>query len=61
LRFGKQRTKPSALHEKSGIKAPGSVSSTVVKNIQHFEKILPSADDLTKGILASNITCTIFG
>jgi LAO/AO transport system kinase len=48
--------KPSALHEKSGIKAPDSVSSTVVKNIQHFRKILPSADDLTKGILASNIT-----
>jgi hypothetical protein len=41
LRFGKQRTKPSALHEKSGIKAPDSVSSTVVKNIQHFEKYYP--------------------
>jgi LAO/AO transport system kinase len=48
--------KPSALHEKSGIKAPDSVSSTVVKNIQHLRKIQPSADDLTKGILVSNIT-----
>jgi hypothetical protein len=25
-------------YTKSGIKAPDSVSSTVVKNIQHFEK-----------------------
>jgi LAO/AO transport system kinase len=49
LRFGKQRTKPSALHENQVFKAPDSVSSTVVKNIQHFENTTP--DDLTKGIL----------
>lgn len=48
--------KPSALHEKSGIKAPESVSPIVVKNIQNFRKLQPSAADLTKGILASNIT-----
>lgn len=48
--------KPTAIHEKSGIKAPDSVSATVVKNIQHFRKIQPTADDLTNGILAANIT-----
>jgi LAO/AO transport system kinase len=48
--------KPSALHEKSGVNAPDSVSATVVKNIQRFRKKQPSADELTKGILASNIT-----
>lgn len=48
--------KPSALNEKSGIKAPDSVSSTVVKNIRNFRRVQPSADDLTKGILDSNIT-----
>jgi LAO/AO transport system kinase len=48
--------KPSALNEKSGIKAPESVSSTVVSNIRRFRKVQPTSDDLTKGILDSNIT-----
>ena len=48
--------KPSALNEKSGITAPESVSSVVVKNIRQRRTVQPSADDLTKGILNSNIT-----
>ena len=52
----KNTNKPSALHEKSGVNAPDSVSATVVKNIQQFRKRQPAADELTNGILESNIT-----
>ena len=48
--------KPSALHEKSGVTTPDSVSSIVAKNIQHFRKAQPTAAALTKGILNANIT-----
>lgn len=54
--LGNNTNKPSALNEKSGVSAPESVSSTVVKSIQQFRKLQPTAEELTSGILNSNIT-----
>lgn len=51
-----KKTPPSALHEKAGISAPEIVSATVVKNIQKFRKVQPSAEELVKGILSGNIS-----
>lgn len=48
--------KPSALHEKKGITPPESISSKVVKNIQQFRKVQPSANELSNAILSGDIT-----
>lgn len=48
--------KHSALHEKAGISPPEFISSAVVKKIQKFRKVQPSAEELVTGILSGNIT-----
>ncbi|MBC5839492.1 methylmalonyl Co-A mutase-associated GTPase MeaB [Flavobacterium sp. F-392] len=51
-----QKKSTSALHEKAGIAPPDFVSDVVVKKIQKFRKVQPSAAALVKGILAGMIT-----
>lgn len=46
----------SALHEKAGISSPEMISASVVKNIQKFRRVQPSATELVNGILAGNIS-----
>lgn len=46
----------SALHERTGISAPESMSKQSVDTIQAFRKIQPSSKELLAGILSGNIT-----
>ncbi|HEX8577162.1 MAG TPA: methylmalonyl Co-A mutase-associated GTPase MeaB [Flavobacterium sp.] len=48
--------KITALQEKEGIAPPEIVSAHVVKTIQRFRKVQPSAEELVDGILSGNIT-----
>ena len=47
--------KPSALHEKEGIQQPEILNKSSVAQIQKSRKVLPSSNELVKGVLSGNI------
>ncbi|MFB0903058.1 MAG: methylmalonyl Co-A mutase-associated GTPase MeaB, partial [Nonlabens sp.] len=52
----KDKKKHSALEEKAGIERPEIFSPSVVKKIQKFRQVQPSAEELVSGILSDSIT-----
>ena len=52
----KEKIKKSALTEIKGVDAPAISSSVAATRVQSFRKIIPSADDLIKGIVLGQIT-----
>ncbi len=52
----KDKKKHSDLEEKAGIERPEIFSPSVVKKIQKFRQVQPSAEELVSGILSDSIT-----
>ena len=51
-----KKIKKSTLHKKDGILPPEIVNAIAVKQVQQYRKIVPSSQELLKGILSKNIS-----